>query len=260
VLLSDNTCNSSAAASSKLLGWFSYRPGTPSMPSMLEAAVCQKLQALLASSEEASGGSFGTLQQQQQQQQPLVFGLITSQLEHGGATVSLQHRFFAYHPNNCWQQDLYCRPSSTFASFGGGTGGTNRPKVPQHPNLRPLQLHVLNLGQADMQRLPAVAAATAGGGWSSSQSSGGTLGLTGAAGQASSSSIGCAQQLAALAAALEGSGGAVQKVQQQLLSVALQVGPPKQYVCLGHRHTNTSIRLGTSYTCVYVLNWSKVWD
>jgi hypothetical protein len=194
---------------------------------MLEAAVCQKLQALLASSEAPS--SSGTFQQQQQQQ-PLVFGLITSQLEHGGATVSLQHRFFAYHPDNGWQQDLYCRPSSTFASFGGGTGGTSRAKAVQHPNLRPLQLQVLNLGEADMQRLPAAAAAAGGGGsWGGNQFTGGTLGQTGAGGQASSSSSsngsGCTQQLAALAAALEGSGGAVQKVQQQLLAVALQVCP-----------------------------------
>jgi hypothetical protein len=155
----------------------------------------------------------------------------------------LQHRFFAFHPDNSWQQDLYCRPSSTAASIGGGTGGTNRAKAAQHPNLRPLQLQVFNLGQADTQRLPAAAGAAAGGGggWNASQSSCGTLRLPGAGGQASSSRSGCTQQLAALAAALEGSGGAVQKVQQQLMSVALQVC---QSMHLSGSHTCSAIQCG----------------
>ena len=164
----DTSGNSSSSSSSRLLGWFSYRPHTPSIPSMLEAAVCQKLQAILSSSDElnnSSSSSSAPQQQQQQQQQPLVFGLITSQAEHSGATISLQHRFFAFHQDNTWQYSLeQYRPSSTFSSFGGGTGGT-KVKAVQHPNLQPLELQVLNLGQAGMQQsVGAAAAAGAGAG------------------------------------------------------------------------------------------------
>jgi hypothetical protein len=174
---------------------------------MLEAAVCQKLQAVLFSSDNGSTP--------QQQQQPLVFGLITNQLDHSGATISLQHKFFAYRPDSTWQYSLeQYRPSSTFASYGGSTSSiSTRAKIVHHPHLQPLALRVVNLGQPDMQR-PITAAAAAG------SSTGGALGTAGLSQYGGRQGV---QQLAAVAAALDGS-GAGDALKQQLLMAAEQVG------------------------------------
>lgn len=199
--------SNSSSGCRQLLGWFSYRPHTPSIPSMLEAAVCRNLQTVLASSDNSSSS-----RRQQQQQQPLLFGLITSQLEHSGATISLQHRFFAYRPDSSWQYGLeqYSRPSSTFASFGGGTNSSSsRARVTHHPHLQPLPLQVLNLGQPDMR---AAAAAAAPG---SSSTVAGGAGELGGARQG-------LQQLTALATALEAS-AAGGKVTQSIVTAAGQV-------------------------------------
>lgn len=219
----------SGSSTRQLLGWFSYRPNTPSIPSMLESAVCRKLQAILASSDSNS------MSQQQQQQQPLIFGLITSHLEHGGATISLQHRFYAHHMDDTWQHGAAgpWHSSNSSSTFGGSGGSSSNRGVPpvQHPHLQPLELQVLNLGQQDMWRPPTAATAAAGG--SSGSNAASASWYSTPPGPSSSSRKGL-QQLSALAAALEGLGGTAigsdaaaagddAGIQQQLLSAAQQV-------------------------------------
>ncbi len=73
-----------------LIGWFSFRASTPLHASMREAAVTQSLQQ--RQSATASAQSSGQ-QQQQQSQQPMLLMLISTQMEHNGATLTMQYRY-----------------------------------------------------------------------------------------------------------------------------------------------------------------------
>lgn len=110
-----------------LLGWFSYRPGTIEQPSMREVAVTAALQQHLAQSTATSAAGAGAAPSQQQ---PVVFLLITSGHQHGGATLHLSY---------C----AYQLPSSHPGSRPQGQGGANAACGPLHA----VELSVINLGK-----------------------------------------------------------------------------------------------------------------
>jgi hypothetical protein len=86
---------------SEVLGWFSYRPATTEQPSAREAAVTAALQSHLTTAAAAAMTGAATKRRQQQPplldaggwaRRPVVFLLITSGTQHGGATLHLSYR------------------------------------------------------------------------------------------------------------------------------------------------------------------------
>jgi hypothetical protein len=165
LLLAANNSSSSSSTNAlqqQLLGWFSYRPGTPCTPSMREAAVCKKLQEWTANNSCSSSSS---------SQQPIIFGLITSQPDHNTATVSLQYKF--YRVKDASSSSDSSNAVAAWAGSSGGFGsssGFNRHARHEfeHPVLQPLDLAVHNLGAG--QASTAAAAGHAGATASSSSS------------------------------------------------------------------------------------------
>jgi hypothetical protein len=205
---SSSSSNSDGSSNSppeqQLLGWFSYRPGTPCTPSMREAAVCQKLQAWTANNSSSSS------------QQPVVFGLVTSQPDHNAATISLQYKFFRVKDASSSTDS-----SNAAAAWAGSSGGFGSSSgfnsyarhEPEHPLLQPLHLSVHNLSAGQ-----AAAAAAAG-----------HAGPT----SASSSNKWGSASLPALAAVLQPAHGAAlsqQQVQQLQQAASAQAGAALQAV------------------------------
>jgi hypothetical protein len=201
---SSSSISSSSLPQQQLLGWFSYRPGTPCTPSMREAAVCKRLQEWTANNSSSS-------------QQPVVFGLITSQPDHNTATISLQYKF--YRVKDASSSTDSSTAAAAWAGSSGGFGssrGFNKHARhdPDHPLLQPLHLSVHNLGAGQ-----AAAAAAAGHAGPTSSSS-------------SSNKWGSAS-LPALAAVLQPPHAAAlsqQQVQQLQEAAAAQAGAALQAV------------------------------
>jgi hypothetical protein len=203
---SSSSDSSSSPTQQQLLGWFSYRPGTPCTPSMREAAVCKKLQEWTANNSSSS-----------RSQQPVVFGLITSQPDHNTATISLQYKF--YRVKDASSSTDSSTAAAAWAGSSGGFGsssGFNRHARhdPEHPLLQPLHLSVHNLGAGQ-----AAAAAAAG--------------HAGPASASSSSNKWGSASLPALAAVLQQPNASVlseQQVQQLQAAAAAQAGAALQAV------------------------------
>ncbi|KAF8073246.1 hypothetical protein HT031_000907 [Scenedesmus sp. PABB004] len=192
------------AQQQRLLGWFSFRPGTPCTPSMREAAVTRSLQdwADAAARREprpawlAPGG------------QPLVFGLVSSGADHNAATISLPHKFFRLRREGEAPGGGGSRPAAS------GGGGRAPARGPEHPTLAALALTVHNLGQTAMTK------AAAGGGAASSWGSAALPALGCALAPPGGGGLGAElqAQLASASAAAAGEGvGAVEALYRGLL-------------------------------------------
>ena len=143
--------SSSQQQGAAVLGWFSYRPGTPDVPSMREAAVTRSLQRHLAAADAGTsssssssttsksggggggssgdGGGGGGSAPSSPPLPPVVFLLITGAAGHGGATLRLSYRAFQAAGGSSGSRG---NRGSGGADYGGG--------------LAPVELATLNLG------------------------------------------------------------------------------------------------------------------
>eukprot|EP00798_Chlamydomonas_sp_ICE-L_P015221 gene15221-21300_t len=82
-----------------LIGWFSFRPNTPLVASMREAAVSQCLRQTLDSHSQASST----------QNHPLLFMMLSCGTDHSSATLSLQYKMLQNSSSNGVQYPVEMR-------------------------------------------------------------------------------------------------------------------------------------------------------
>jgi hypothetical protein len=161
--------SSSSDPQQQLLGWFSYRPGSPCSPSMREAAVCRKLQEWRANNNSSSSSS---------RQQPVVFGLFTSQPDHNSATVSLQYKFYKVRNARSTDSSSAAAWTSSSGGYSSSSSSSRHAKQgPEHPLLQPLDLAVHNLGAGHAATAAAAASTGLSGNSSSSSNKWGSASL-----------------------------------------------------------------------------------
>eukprot|EP00877_Chromochloris_zofingiensis_P001496 jgi/Chrzof1/11347/Cz05g33080.t1 len=167
--------HTSSPSDPPIVGWFSYRPSTPLQPSMRDVAITASLQQWLMQHQHASSSTAPpTTQanapghQQAVAQPPVVFAVITSGSEHGGATLSLQYmmyqlrlertavsRYTSSTGSSHQQPDAASSSSmvtNPLGSIQDRSSGPNpfaaRPASSKNAGpLQPLDLQILNLGQ-----------------------------------------------------------------------------------------------------------------
>jgi len=119
---------------------------------MREAAVCKNLQQWLASGYSSSSSSSQATPAAVPPEKvaadgddPLVFGVLSSHSDHGTATLSLNFKFYAYHPtsSSCSGPDAAGASSSSCRNVAAAVGQCS-------PHFTAVELHVQNLGQAGL--------------------------------------------------------------------------------------------------------------